>query len=846
MPDRRTSLVLRLVLASMPLCACGDATEGGRATTAATDDGGALPTTSDLVLPPPGSQALPATRLLDAAPHGTHRLRRPLRERIVLLDPCNDPPDTWRPYLFPDREATTWERNAFEARSPLFPDGTMVIGRYGGGRVALLQVEPGSDLIVSARVSTHALVDHTMPGEDSSGAMLGVVELAGDPGGLANAASLVTKVHWTTPLLGDHDEDVQLFVDLKGSTRWVGIAVSQPMPQEDPAAEMRVTGLTVSTPDLVDVARELAYDDALLSNPARVPRGRFSIRHVERPSLLLLPGSEITLDVRGPDAPTTFETSLGLVPHGSIEGGNKVVVRWEFRDAEAAPDAAPLLVGERTLVTLGLSNSRWGQIVVPLPSAARGRPLRVRFTADAQTPGAPALAVLGTPRLVPGDPPRVGPNLVLVSIDTLRSDRLGCYGYARPTSPRIDAFSRTATLFTDTWANGPFTLPSHVSMLSGQFPSVHGVQRTGDRIDPVRTHTLAQILRAHGWATGAFTAGGYLDSEFGFGSGFQRYSTLDPVANLGSERILSMLDKYNGIDEEMLAESDVNAVVAWIQRNARQSFFLFLHTYAVHQFDPPAWALAALGDADVPLRVPDDDVGAALATWELPEPRMLARLDELYDASVRQADDFVGRVLDALDALDLSDDTVVVVTADHGKELGEHGLVAHGHSLYEELLQVPLLVRVPGRPPARVDDPAMLVDVLPTVLAALGLPRPDGIQGRDLFDAAAKGPRPLLSEVDDVARKVALREGRFKTIWGPDLPGLPIPNPHLEETFDLEADPHEQHALPPDPRRIELVRDVEQSLRNLGASLGGRLPGETPLSAETEAQLRELGYLGDE
>jgi arylsulfatase A-like enzyme len=217
---------------------------------------------------------------------------------------------------------------------------------------------------------------------------------------------------------------------------------------------------------------------------------------------------------------------------------------------------------------------------------------------------------------------------------------------------------------------------------------------------------------------------------------------------------------------------------------------------------------------------------------------------------VRHADELVGALVAELRAHELMQDTLFVVTSDHGKELGEHGLVGHGHTLYEELLRVPLVVRVPGRSPARIRRPASLVDVVPTVLDVLDLAGPDTLQGTSLLALAdgRTGERPLWAEVDNMAVKQALRLGAQKTIFGPLGRDVPFPNEREEESYDLAADPGEHAPLAGDPARLARVLEHGRALRELGASLASGALSGTALGAAARAQIEGLGYTlgGDE
>jgi arylsulfatase A-like enzyme len=448
-------------------------------------------------------------------------------------------------------------------------------------------------------------------------------------------------------------------------------------------------------------------------------------------------------------------------------------------------------------------------------------------------------AVLGLRAAVALDAWRTsrGPNVLLISIDTLRADRLGAYGYALPTSPALDRrLASAGVTFTDVYSQSPKTTPSHMTMLTGLYPCVHGVQlwwgtAPAHRLNPA-VHTLAEMLREAGYATAAFTGGAHLDHTRGFDQGFELY-------------------------EDIGYETQLGHALRWLKHHHRRKFFLFFHTYRVHDpYVPPPALVRQFGEG---YRGPVLDAVNRLRTdastydersrlfWASVDPRDPAAVrfvSRLYDAGIRDMDDVVlTGLLDALDRFGLADDTLVVFTSDHGEAFGEHGHFLHD-DVYRGTVHVPLVLRFPGRlpPGRRVAARARLVDVTPTILDLLGLPPEPGLQGRSLvpliggggvgFDAVSEHGRP-----GSGAEEVCVRRGALSYLVGPAGEAL----------FDLASDPGETNNLAAArPAALAALRTEVEAWRaecaRLGAVLGPKDAGVAP-STERLRQLRALGYV---
>ena len=327
-------------------------------------------------------------------------------------------------------------------------------------------------------------------------------------------------------------------------------------------------------------------------------------------------------------------------------------------------------------------------------------------------------------------PPAAKYNLLLISIDTCRADHLTCYGYNRDTSPHLDQLAREGVLFENLTAAASWTVPSHMSMFTALYPSVHGVESGSARLGE-GVPTLAQILAQRGYVTAAFVTGPSLNHRFGFDRGFQTYD------DFTVSRLFDNVDiREGGFDHVVTDPVITHLATQWLQKHSRENFFLFLHYWDCHddyippspfnkKFDP-AYSGKEHGRY---ILFRQDELAAHISVMDL------AHLVALYDGEIAHTDEHVGKILQLLEALQLSEKTLVIVLSDHGEAFLEHGKLLHANSLYEEELHVPLIMRLPGVIPAgkRIVGNVSHVDLLPT---ALGLLRqqacPTQIQGIDL------------------------------------------------------------------------------------------------------------------
>ena len=491
-----------------------------------------------------------------------------------------------------------------------------------------------------------------------------------------------------------------------------------------------------------------------------------------------------------------------------------------------------------TQVFTGMASGAWTDHKVDLSRFA-GETVRVDLRAEGQGTGRLAW---NSPRiLVPAVPERnlePAKNVVVLVIDTLRADKLRPFNpQTRVKTPAIDQFASDGAVFELAQAPENWTKPSVASILTGLHPQTHQ-QKTGDAALPSSAELLSEHLQGEGFATGGFIANGYVSDRFGFDQGWDDYT--------------------NYIREEKSTEAkDVfDDAGNWIEAHKDGRFFAYIQTIDPHvPYDPPGKYLQMYDPSEYAGQIRPRMTGDLLEKAKRNPPQVVfdasdkRRLEALHDGEITKHDHFFGAFLERLSALGLANDTLIVVTSDHGEEFDDHGSWGHGHSVYQELLHVPLMFRLPNRVPAgtKVGEAVSTLDISATVTDLLGVPAMTHNEGHALvglmLGEAPSQPAVAFSDFQDDRRVITT--GRWKLILRGNL---------TSTMFDLVADPMEKTQL--DASAFPIGRRYSRMLLGqfLGATdrgdwLSAEQKGGTQLERENAEmddtirdQLRALGY----
>jgi arylsulfatase A-like enzyme/Flp pilus assembly protein TadD len=424
-------------------------------------------------------------------------------------------------------------------------------------------------------------------------------------------------------------------------------------------------------------------------------------------------------------------------------------------------------------------------------------------------------------------PAKPASNVVLITIDTLRADHVGCYGYKQIKTPNIDGLAAEGTRFDRAFAVVPVTLPSHSSILTGAYPMLSGMHDfSGNKLSPLQP-TLASVLKQAGYQTGAVIAAAVLDSRFGLNQGFDFYYDHFEFSRLDEANLDEMQRPGNVVADVALDWLEKEWLKDGLAKNPQKKFFLWMHLYDPH------------------------------LPYHLPEPYANEYAARPYDGEIAFADEQVGRLLRFLKEKGIYQNTVIVLCGDHGESLGEHGEKTHGFFIYNATMHVPLIIklpknRLPGNGTGRaVGDPVSLVDLMPTILGAVGVEIPSQVQGRSLLSE-------LRSEHDD--REPDDKSDRDRVLYGEtflprihfnwsELRGsentkyhfIDAPRPEL---YDLVKDPGEVHNLFTDKSAVaeEMRAKLVGLIRDYSA--GKELAEKTGLDPALMERLKSLGYAG--
>jgi arylsulfatase A-like enzyme len=647
-----------------------------------------------------------------------------------------------------------------------------------------------------------------------------------------------------------------LRIALEDSDRWrgpitrMGLTFCMPsLRTENEPAPVAIGGLRYLQ---MDLGTRLAIEGQPLSiRRAAIESESRRVVHAPSPS-------EYPLFVEIPPG-AKLDFAIGAFPSTYHQPGDGLCFRILF--TEEGEEREESLYSRTLQVRTRQEDRRWFDESIDL-SALAGRRGVLSFETTVDGPAGAGDALWAHP-ILHGPRDERGPmNLIWIVLDTVRADHLGCYGYERETSPNLDAFARRGILFERAFSQAPETVASQMSFLTSLYPSVHGISHAAEsKVLHEEVPTLAGVLRSHdhAFATAAFTEGGSMTYRIGFGRGFDRYHDGGYV----TERPGKMIEKTFG-----------NAI-DWITRNRNRRFFAFLQTYEAHTpYNPPKpYDNLFSPDYQGPHHPPISwlSVERYLLDRQLrhDDRAVVDRLVSIYDGGIRYADHQLGLLLDQIESLDLLENTLIVVTSDHGEEFFDHLAVAtHGTSLYEEMMHVPLVLFLPGREPDRIDDPVGLIDIMPTLLEELGVPLPGGLQGRSFLprlDGHPMEERPIFMEDLTGIIRFGVRYRGIKRILSPRIRenrlyrtfeeyreelGLDRFTGILEEeeVYDLRNDPGERNNLlheGGEDREEYQASALSEWLRYLEETRRETQSGTEIDSSRFEA-LRALGYVDDE
>jgi len=466
------------------------------------------------------------------------------------------------------------------------------------------------------------------------------------------------------------------------------------------------------------------------------------------------------------------------------------------------------------------------------------------------------------------------PNIVFITLDTVRADHLSCYGYGRPTTPNLDKFSREGVLYKNACATASWTLPSHASMFTGKYPTRHGAHYNADSAQPTKSIlklsedniTLAEILSEKGYRTAGIIGGPLSTSMFGLAQGFDYYneSFLNVQKDISFSLIYQVVDLFFSLKDfiiqhgysgvKRLASQLNEAAFQWLEKNHEQPFFLFINYFDAHRpyLPPPAYS-RDFGKVEKDIIV-NSNLGkdssyataaeAVILSVIMRNHRLTPEEKDLfvsrYDGEIRYLDHCLGLFFERLKDLKVYDNTLIIITSDHGEAFGEHYQMDHGRTLYEELLWVPLIIKYPSTDLRRgvVEKRVSLVDFFPTILSYLDYSIPTGIDG-EVFD---KSDHPNIAEFyynwmtpERYWRDLkSVYQGKYKYIWASN---------GLNELYDLEKDPGEkENIIRKFPQKTEAMQ------RTLNQWLSSFTPPDTKgetvkIDKSTHEKLRALGYV---
>ncbi|MHA1395732.1 MAG: sulfatase [Promethearchaeota archaeon] len=430
-------------------------------------------------------------------------------------------------------------------------------------------------------------------------------------------------------------------------------------------------------------------------------------------------------------------------------------------------------------------------------------------------------------------------NIILIVIDALRADHLSCYGYKRQTSPHIDAFSKNGVIFKNCRAQASWTKPSVTSILTSLFPSMHHVNLFISKV-PDELNTLQEILQKSGYITYAYVANAHLKSEFNFNQGFDFYDDYlirDKVYYIAL-RNLPILKKLTGRRFDCTDKDNIKLankrILPWLEKYKDENFFIY-----IHYMDPHS---------------PYSPISPYKHLFSYSKNDKISKDIALYDEEIRFTDDYLGKLFEKLKQLGIYDKTMIIITADHGEAFGEHNDYEHGHTIYEEQLKVPLIIRFPRLIPKNklIENPVKSIDIMPSILDMLNISSDVEFEGSSFFPLICNNSREqnydryILVEENfnnDYILEGLIYQNRWKYIFTEKTKLRDLKTSGQEELFDLIDDPRELKNLI--RNKSEIVKTMKSKLKFYRNHCKKRSISSTntKLDFKTKQQLKSLGYI---
>ena len=547
--------------------------------------------------------------------------------------------------------------------------------------------------------------------------------------------------------------------------------------------------------------------------------GEYRLNHVTRKAVLVLSPSKMSFPVQIPrESFLNFGIGIPLETWGKSE---EIIFKIVLKDQQNREN----IIFKKSIQTNSYTDRKWLDYRLDLSKYA-GFTGEISFFTDSKNdaPGENlfSFALWSDPGIFQKRMENEY-NVLLISIDTLRPDHLGCYGYEKDISPHIDQLADEGAVFQNAFSQAPWTLPSHLSMLTSIYPSVFkDGEKRKEYFLSNPSLSIASILQKNGYITGGITGGGNVDPDFGYSQGFNSGYTTTSAK-----------------DESQIHESYV-IFKEWIKMHKEDRFFLFFHTFEVHDY-------ITAKEKHILKNIDPNNIRLQML--------------ELYDNKIAHMDNYIGLITNDLKKLGIYDKTLIIITSDHGEEFFEHGNLGHQTSLYNELLKVPLIFRLPGKIPSKIKikNNVRVVDIKTTILSILGIEDENPQEGKSLLsflDNTEDENRTIFAEetgsvIGEALDIKSIQNDQYKFILSPVAttpPGFNYDIKNFGELYDLNKDLAEKRNLNEKGNLIakklkEEIIEITQKNIQLKEILKQNSDKSIEISEETKQRLRALGYI---